>query len=86
MTGKQALTVLKSEALKDFRKRHGEDALVLVDGRVGIVRAENESGEKTPETYIKQLKEAGATGAIVGGGIVSDEPGKNSLESLLKMC
>jgi hypothetical protein len=85
MTGKQALDVLQSDALKQFREKHGEDIPVLVDGRVGIITAKNERGDKSSRVYIEQLKKAGATGAIVGGGLVSDETGKAPLESLLQL-
>ena len=63
-SGDQALSLLKSEALAAFREKHGRDVPILVEGRVGIIES---SGDNTG--YIKELKEAGAFGAIVGGGI-----------------
>jgi hypothetical protein len=65
-SGKQALSLLKSEALAAFRKKHGNDVPVLVEGRVGIIEDGGSSSG-----YIKALKEAGAFGAIVGGGVAT---------------
>ena len=65
LTGQQALTLLKSEALASFRQKH-EDIPVLVEGRVGIIEHDGSSAG-----YIKALKEAGAFGAIVGGGVAA---------------
>ena len=65
-TGQQALSLLKSDVLATFREKHGEDIPVFVEGRVGII----EDGGSSV-AYIKALKEAGAYGAIVGGGVAS---------------
>jgi len=80
MTGQQALTLLRSEALKDLRKIHGDDLLVLVEGRVGMIERPDETGEKTAKRYMEELKEAGAIGAIVGGGLAVE--GSDSLHVL----
>ena len=76
-TGQQALALLKSEALAAFREKHG-DIPVLVEGRVGII----EDGGSS-DGYIKALKEAGAFGAIVGGGVaaISDDEVASSLSN-----
>jgi methylmalonyl-CoA mutase cobalamin-binding subunit len=79
MPGQQALDILASDAMKDFREKHGKDIPVLVEGRVGIIKAK---ADKIAQTYIEKLKEAGATGAIIGGGLVPDEANKSPLESL----
>lgn len=78
-TGQQALSLLKSKALSDFREKHGNDVPVLVEGRVGII--EDDSGSNAG--YIKALKEAGAFGAIVGGGVaaISDDEVAESMSS-----
>eukprot|EP00804_Cyclotella_cryptica_P014961 CCRYP_000576-RB/>CCRYP_000576-RB protein AED:0.08 eAED:0.08 QI:887/1/1/1/0.83/0.85/7/270/785 len=65
-TGKQALSLLKSEALAAFREKHGSDVPVIVEGRVGIIEDNGSSSG-----YIKALKQAGAFGAIVGGGVAT---------------
>jgi indole-3-glycerol phosphate synthase len=72
MTGQQALNLLKSEALKETLEKH--DVPVLVEGRVGLI----EGSDGSSASYLKDLKEAGATGAIVGGGLIAD--GKSSTE------
>ncbi|KAL3918031.1 MAG: hypothetical protein SGILL_004436 [Bacillariaceae sp.] len=72
MSGRQALGILSSVAMKSFREKH-PDAPILVEGRVGIIKGSAESGKDTAaKDYIHQLKDAGATGAIVGGGLASD--------------
>lgn len=67
-SGGQALSLLQSEALASFREKNGENVPVLVEGRVGIVEAAD-GGDNV--AYIQALKDAGAFGAIVGGGIAS---------------
>ena len=67
MTGQQALDLLKSDVLPEFLERHGDDCIVLVEGRVGII--EREGKGSGPMGYVEELKAAGATGAIVGGGL-----------------
>jgi indole-3-glycerol phosphate synthase len=69
MTGDQALLLLKSEALVELREKHG-DIPVLVQGRVGVI---DRDGSGT-NTYLKEIKEAGATGAIVGAGLAGGDP------------
>eukprot|EP00584_Thalassiosira_punctigera_P005215 CAMPEP_0172539264 /NCGR_PEP_ID=MMETSP1067-20121228/10493_1 /TAXON_ID=265564 ORGANISM="Thalassiosira punctigera, Strain Tpunct2005C2" /NCGR_SAMPLE_ID=MMETSP1067 /ASSEMBLY_ACC=CAM_ASM_000444 /LENGTH=1050 /DNA_ID=CAMNT_0013324915 /DNA_START=135 /DNA_END=3287 /DNA_ORIENTATION=- len=66
-SGEQALSLLRSEALAAFREKHGDDVPVLVEGRVGIV----ESAEGDSVAYVQALKDAGAFGAIVGGGMAT---------------
>jgi indole-3-glycerol phosphate synthase len=69
-TGQQALRLLKSSAMEEFRAKH-KDVLILVEGKVGIIqRAESEEGEEmTSAPYIQELMEANADGAIVGSGL-----------------
>jgi len=82
MTGRQALDILNSKAMKEFREKHGDDNIaVLVEGRVGVVIGET---GKSPQDYINELKEAGAIGAIVGTGLVPDESKKSPLATLLQ--
>ena len=73
MTGQQALNVLESDELKTFKEKHGNYFPILVEGRVGIIEVRDDDGNKNYEIYIEKLKNAGATGAIVGGGLTSDE-------------
>jgi indole-3-glycerol phosphate synthase len=81
MTGEQALSLLKSDALKSFREKHGHDVPVLVEGRVGIIKG----NDGTANSYTEALKKAGASGAIVGGGLaIESEDAQERLESLLK--
>jgi len=77
-SGEQALSLLKSEALQSFREKHGSDVPILVEGRVGIIERDGDNAG-----YIKALKEAGAFGAIVGGGIatINDDSVAQSLTS-----
>jgi hypothetical protein len=80
MTGQQALRILESKALSAFREKHGHDMPVLVEGRVGIIESNIENGKGSAYAYMQQLHDAGATGAIVGGGLVPDE----AMEALLR--
>jgi indole-3-glycerol phosphate synthase len=64
-SGEQALKLLRSEALASFREKNGDDVPILVEGRVGIVGA----GDGDGVAYVRALKDAGAFGAIIGGGI-----------------
>lgn len=79
MTGQQALSLLTSDELKDFRQKHGDDIPIFVDGRVGLIELTDDNAL----TYLESLKEAGATGAIVAGGLVPNETGRAPVESLL---
>mmetsp|Transcript_13629 Transcript_13629/g.31960 ORF Transcript_13629/g.31960 Transcript_13629/m.31960 type:complete len:1021 (+) Transcript_13629:123-3185(+) len=81
MTGQQALNILDSDELKTFKKKHEDDILILVEGRVGIIEAKDDDGNINHEVYIKKLKNAGAAGAVVGGGLALDES-SSSLVSL----
>ena len=85
MTGQQALNILKSDVMKDFREKYGSDEVpVLVEGRIGIIKSKDAGGVESALGYVSQLKEAGATGAIVGGGLVPDSTNDSSLlESFL---
>lgn len=75
MTGQQALDILSSEEIKEFRTRYDSSIPILVEGRVGIIEKEGSTIK-----YMEALKEAGAMGAIVGGGIAVAP-----LESLLSI-
>jgi hypothetical protein len=86
MTGEQALDMLKSDELAEFRATHGSDIPVLVEGRVGIIERNNKKGETSPLNYLRELKDAGAIGAIVGGGLVNEKTeGASLLESFLQV-
>jgi indole-3-glycerol phosphate synthase len=69
MTGEQAIRLLKSEALKEFLEARGNNIPVLVEGRVGIIERLDENGDPNTNAYLKELKDAGAKGVIVGGGL-----------------
>jgi indole-3-glycerol phosphate synthase len=84
MTGQQALDILKSDELKEFKEKHGADIPVLVEGRVGIIEWKNEKGEMSVENYLYELKKSGAIGAIVGGGLVNDDGAGSALKSLMQ--
>jgi indole-3-glycerol phosphate synthase len=78
MSGKQAIRVLRSDALVELRAKHGNKNLpVLVEGRVGTIVSEGNSAAQ----YIQELKEAGACGAIIGGALAVDES-RSFVESL----
>jgi indole-3-glycerol phosphate synthase len=70
-SGSQALSLLQSDAIASFREKNGEEVPVLIEGRVGIVGGAD--GDKVE--YIKALKDAGAFGAIVGGGLAEINDG-----------
>eukprot|EP00977_Amphora_coffeiformis_P026711 scaffold29231_cov268-Amphora_coffeaeformis.AAC.4 len=72
MTGEQALQLLQSESLQKACEKHSVP--VLVEGRVGVIQGP----DGTPASYIRALHEAGAMGAIVGGGLIQE--GKSSLD------
>ncbi len=82
MTGRQALSILASDELKGFRAKHS-DAVILADGRVGIVTGEEDGG--SAQEYIRKLREGGVIGAIIGAGLVSDDSRKSPLEWLQEM-
>jgi indole-3-glycerol phosphate synthase len=70
-SGDQALALLQSAAISSFREKNGVGVPVLIEGRVGIVgAADGDSVE-----YIKAVKDAGAFGAIVGGGLAGIDDG-----------
>ncbi|KAL7546772.1 hypothetical protein ACHAWF_010106 [Thalassiosira exigua] len=78
-SGEQALRLLQSEALAAFREKNGEDVPILVEGRVGIV----EPGDGNNLSYIQALKDNGAFGVIIGGGMaqVNEEDVAESMVS-----
>jgi indole-3-glycerol phosphate synthase len=84
MTGEQALALLRGDALVDLRAKVGRNFPVLVEGRVGIIeRPDPSSGTKSARRYLEELREAGAMGAIVGGGLAtSGRAAEEDLESL----
>jgi len=79
-SGKQALSLLESNALSDFKEKHGEDVLILVEGRVGM------ESLGLGGSYIDKLKKLGASGAIVGQALaeLNDENGGEALKSFGK--
>ena len=83
MTGRQALNILESDELKIFKEKHGDDILILVDGRVGIIEFKDDDGNKNQEIYIKELMSSGATGAVVGGGFAMDESSSSFMSTFL---
>ena len=85
MTGQQALDLLEGDALADLKAKFGKDFPVLVEGRVGIIeRSDPVSGTKTALRYLEELKEAGAVGAIVGGGLATS--GRAAEEALYSLA
>lgn len=73
-SGLQALSLLKSDAMKELRELHPH-LIVLVEGRVGLVVDE----DNNHVTYIHKLQSAGADGAIIGGALVSMKDDLNNL-------
>jgi indole-3-glycerol phosphate synthase len=71
-SGDQALSLLKSEAAQEFKDKFGEDVPILVEGRVGVIQINDEDGNPSSKAYVKALRDAGAMGAIVGSGLVTD--------------
>lgn len=84
MTGEQALRLLKSDAIKAVRETHGEDTPLLVEGRVGVIERPDSSG-KNPSIgrYLEELRDAGAMGVIIGGGLAEGN-GYASLQEMAK--
>jgi indole-3-glycerol phosphate synthase len=83
MTGEQALRLLRSEALEELRGKMGRDLLVLAEGRVGIIERAGASGsKKTARRYVEELREAGAAGAVVGGGLAAAAATRATAEAL----
>jgi hypothetical protein len=74
MSGEQALTLLKSDALVELKQIHGDDLLVLAEGHVGLIKRSNDQGEMTSMKYLEELNGAGALGAIVGSALAVDGP------------
>lgn len=65
MSGEQALKLLRCEPLSRLKEKHGENLVILVEGRVGMIRHKLGGTAK----YVYDLKDAGATGAILAGRI-----------------
>ena len=84
ISGEQALNLLRSEAMGNARTVHGRDIPIFVEGRVGLIQREDESSnEPNVITYLNELKAAGASGCIVGGGLVRD--GMDAVEVLQEL-
>lgn len=69
MTGEQALRLLQGDGLKEVRQKHGCDIPVLVEGRVGVIERADSEGTISTQRYLVELRDVGATGVIVGGGL-----------------
>jgi hypothetical protein len=86
MSGQQALDILASDALKEFREKHGNDMPVLVEGRVGLIHSNSKGTEDGALSYVKELEKAGAIGALVAGGLVPNDDGNVPLQSLMTIA
>jgi hypothetical protein len=54
----------------EFREHHfGDDLLILAEGRVGLLESTGSDGKTTYQTFLDELKSAGALCAIISGGI-----------------
>jgi indole-3-glycerol phosphate synthase len=73
LTGQQALGLVKSDALARLREHYGENLLVLVEGRVGLIEGKNPNGDPDIKAYLQELEAAGADGAIIGGALAKSE-------------
>lgn len=67
-TGAQALDLLKSDAMKEYREKH-PDVMIFAEGRVGMVEMEGKDGKPLSDVYVQALRDAGAMGAFVGSGL-----------------
>ncbi|EEC45823.1 predicted protein [Phaeodactylum tricornutum CCAP 1055/1] len=85
MTGEQALYLLKSNALAKVRAKHGEDLLILAEGRVGIIDRPQADSTRSAKLYITELREAGAVGAIMGGALAVDGGGYQQVAKMAQL-
>jgi len=67
-SGEQALSILLSNAMAAFIQKFGRQIPVLVEGRVGLIQKDGSAAG-----YIRELKESGSRGAIVGGALASND-------------
>jgi len=79
-TGAQVLNLLKCDAMMEYKEKY-PDTVVLAEGRVGMIEMEDGKGGKTANIYVQALKDAGAIGAFVGGGLADI---KNDLSEYIK--
>ena len=91
MTGERALSMLRGDALAEFREKNGDDVPVLVEGRVGIIERSGNDDDKEMSgaaRYIKEIRDAGAFGAIVGGGLATgtDVAVAETMEAMRSGC
>ena len=75
----------------DGSTRNSSEFPLLVDGRVGIISggsndpSDDEDGiinTESVRSYIKKLQNAGATGAIIGGGIANSVSASSDIQLL----
>lgn len=69
MTGEQALRLLQGDGIKEVRETHGKSIPVLVEGRVGVIERTDSEGNASTTRYLEELRQAGATGVIMAGGL-----------------
>ena len=69
LTGRQVLRLLSSDELQKLRQRRGSAFPVLVEGRVGLIERPGPNRNPSALQYVRELQDAGAGGAIVGGGL-----------------
>uniref|UniRef100_A0A7S3DV71 indole-3-glycerol-phosphate synthase n=1 Tax=Entomoneis paludosa TaxID=265537 RepID=A0A7S3DV71_9STRA len=82
MTGDQALNLLRSSAMEKVREVH--DIPVFAEGGVGAIERPPGSDENSPGSYLEELKHAGASGCIVGRGLVKDGMDSSEIVQLLQ--
>lgn len=78
-TGEQALRLLRSDSLSDFRQKFGDSVPVLADGGVGSIER---SGSYS--RYIRELQDAGAKGAIIGRALAVESRMKEIISEFVK--
>eukprot|EP00522_Entomoneis_paludosa_P010453 CAMPEP_0172446954 /NCGR_PEP_ID=MMETSP1065-20121228/6379_1 /TAXON_ID=265537 /ORGANISM="Amphiprora paludosa, Strain CCMP125" /LENGTH=1008 /DNA_ID=CAMNT_0013198143 /DNA_START=88 /DNA_END=3114 /DNA_ORIENTATION=+ len=83
MTGGQALKLLRSRAMEKVREVH-PDIPVFAEGGVGAIERPPGSDENSPGSYLEELKHAGASGCIVGRGLVKDGMDSSEIVQLLQ--
>jgi len=80
-SGEQALSLLRSDAMEEFKQKFGTDVPILVEGRVGLIQSDDGNG-LSANGYIKALKDAGAVGAIIGSGLTGE--GKEDISQMIQ--
>lgn len=82
ISGKQAISLLESKELQLLREKH-PNLLVLAEGRLGVIGDDGNEYESA-EDYLGLLKEAGAHGGIMGGGLALEGMSLKKAQEMVK--